>query len=59
MCFAKQFMFNHVEQELFNLYDALNLLYQFTKIAKIEFKIPKLQNYPIYLCECNICCHGN
>ena len=50
MCFAKQFMFNHVKQELFNLYDALNLLYQFTKIAKIDLIIPKLQNYPICLC---------
>ena len=40
MWFAKQFMFNHVKQELFNLYDALNLLYQFTKIAKIDLKIP-------------------
>ena len=49
MWFAKQFMFNHVKQELFNLYDALNLLYQFTKIAKIDLKIPILQSYPICL----------
>ena len=26
----------------FNMYDALNLLYQFTKIAKIDLKIPKI-----------------
>ena len=50
MCFAKQFIFNHVKQELFILYDALNLLYQFTKNAKIDLKIPKLQNYPICFC---------
>ena len=25
-----------------NMYDALNLLYQFTKIAKIDLKIPKI-----------------
>ena len=34
--------FNHVKQELVNLYDAMNLLYQLTKIAKIDPKIAKL-----------------
>ena len=43
-------MFNHVKQDLFNLYDALNLFSQFTKIAKIDLKIPKVQNYP--KCHC-------
>ena len=32
--------FNHVKQELFTLYDALSLLYQFTKTAKVDLKIP-------------------
>ena len=39
--FAKCSFFNHAIKELSYRYDAMGSLYQFTKSAKIDFKIAK------------------